>query len=99
MMRYAVSAAIIVGWDNFFLKQLVQRKAVCLCLYLCIVVFALFADRPDALAVVALCPPAIEDTTLRLTIERRLLTDAATGLVWTYSIIEPEVRTRHQLPR
>ena len=60
-------------------------------------VFALFADGPAVLAVVALCPPAIEDTTVRLTIERRLLTAGATGLVWTDRIIEPEVRTRDQV--
>src|SRR6266699_3443941 len=73
-MWNTIGATIIISWDDLFLEQAVQRKAVGLSLCIRIVVFTFLANRPAVLAVVALGPPAIEDTTIRLSIQGGFLT-------------------------
>src|SRR6266699_6563850 len=96
-MWNTIGATIIISWDDLFLEQAVQRKAVGLGLRIRIVVFTFLANRPAVLAGVALGPPAIEDTTIRLSIEGSFLTTRTACLVRPYGIFQPEIRARNQV--
>ncbi len=96
-MRNTIRTAIIISRNNFFFEQPVERKAVGLGLRIGIVVFTFLANRPAVLAVVALGPPAIEDTAIRLSIESCLLTTCTACLVWPNRIVQPEIRARNQV--
>src|SRR5205085_4487873 len=97
LMRNAIRTAIIIGGDNLILKQCVQGEAICLGLRIRIVIFAFFADSPAIFAIVALSPPAVEDTAIGLPIERRLLAAGAAGFMRSNRVVQPEVGARHQV--
>src|SRR5579859_4543702 len=90
-MRNPIGSSFKEAGDNLFLKQTVQRKAIGLGLDILIVVFTLLTNGPAVFAVVALGPPAVQDTAIGLPVERSLLTTGAAGLVRADRIIEPEI--------
>ena len=96
-MRNTVTSPFVVRRNDIALEQLVEREAIRFILHIRVVVFALLADSPAVLAIVALGPPAIQDTTIRLPVERRLLPACPAGLVWAYGIVQPQVRTGNQV--
>src|SRR6266567_4604420 len=86
-----VQPLVIVGWHNLFFQYLVQGKAVGLVLYILVMKLALFTDCPAVLTVISLCPPAVENTTVWLPVQRGFLVAGAAGLVWTDGVVEPQV--------
>src|ERR1700731_3487049 len=96
-MRNTIRTAIIISRNNFFFEQPVERKTVGLGLRIGIVVFTFLANRPAVLAVVALGPPAIEDTAIRLPIQCSFLTTCTACLMWSNRIVQPEIRARNQV--
>src|SRR5260370_17413196 len=60
---------------------------------------ALFTDCPAVLTVISLCPPAVENTTVWLPVQRGFLAAGAAGLVWADGIVEPQVYPGDQVAR
>src|SRR5271157_1381100 len=60
-------------------------------------IFAFLANRPAVFTVVALSPPAIQDTAIRLSIQRCFLAAGTTGLVRANRIVQPEICTGNQV--
>src|SRR5579875_3026255 len=86
-MGQAVLVTLKVCGNDFVLQQLIEGGAISLVLGALVVVFALLANGPSIPPVVALGPPAVQNTAIRLAIERGFLAAGATGLVcgWDYS--------------
>src|SRR5579875_3521585 len=89
-MGQAVLVTLKVCGNDFVLQQLIEGGAISLVLGALVVVFALLANGPSIPPVVALGPPAVQDTAIRLA-------TGATGLVWADGIIQPQIGACNQV--
>src|SRR5260370_10602156 len=96
-MRNTIVPVIVVGWNNLLLEQCIQGETIGLVLHVLVMIFAFLANRPAVLAVIALGPPTIENTAIRLPIERRFLAAGSASLVRTNGVVQPEIRARNQV--
>src|SRR5207249_2697562 len=67
-MRNSINSSIVVSRNDLLLEQRIQGETVSLILHIWIVVFTFLANRPAIFAIEALSPPAVQDTTIRLSI-------------------------------
>src|SRR6266566_3480873 len=86
-MRNTINSSIIISWNDLLLDERIQREAVSLILHIWIVIFTFLANRPAIFAIEALGPPAVQNTTIRLTIECSFLATCTTCLVGANRVI------------